>query len=64
MSLKPGSRAYDPSYSPSKPLEQLAAENPSVQFLQDRLAEQREALKENAAKQENLSPSIAARQLP
>lgn len=64
MSLKPGSKAFDPSYSPSKPLTQLASENPGVQFLQDRLAEEHEALKETAAQEGNLSPSIAAHQPP
>jgi hypothetical protein len=43
MSLDPKSRAYDPTYKPTKSLEQLVAENPDNQFLADRLAEQRAA---------------------
>jgi hypothetical protein len=46
MALHPKSRAYDPSYRPSKSLAQLVAENPNVQFLQDRLSEQRVVQKE------------------
>ena len=46
--LRPGSRAYDPTYRPTKTMAQLAAENPDNQFLQDRLAEQQ--AKESAAK--------------
>lgn len=54
------SRAYDPNYTPSKSLSQLVEENPASQFLQDRLAEQHEALKEQQAQSENRSPSTAA----
>lgn len=57
MSLKPGSRAYDPSYTPTKPLERLVQENPQNQFLVDRMAEQHAALKENMAQDTNLSPA-------
>jgi hypothetical protein len=43
MSLDPKSRAYDPTYKPTKSLEQLVKENPKNQFLADRLAEQKAA---------------------
>lgn len=36
------SRAYDPTYRPSKSLAQLVLENPQNQFLTDRLAEQQD----------------------
>jgi predicted Zn-dependent protease len=39
MSLDPKSRDYDPTYKPTKSLEQLVKENPKNQFLADRLAE-------------------------
>ena len=39
----PGSRAYDPTYVPTKSLEQLAAEYPHIQWLRDRLGEMRDA---------------------
>lgn len=40
------SRAYDPTYVPTKTLEQLVAENPKNQYLADRLAEAQAAEKE------------------
>jgi hypothetical protein len=36
MTLDPKSRAYGPTYKPTKSLEQLVAENPGNQFLADR----------------------------
>src|ERR1700679_2652457 len=45
MSLDPKSRAYDPTYKPTKSLGQLVGENPNNQFLADRLAEQQAAQK-------------------
>jgi hypothetical protein len=56
------SRAYDPNYTPSKSLQDLVEQNPSNQFLADRLAEQHEALKEQQAESANRSPSTAAQQ--
>jgi hypothetical protein len=44
MPLDPNSRAYDPTYQPTKTLEQLVAEHPHNQFLADRPAELREAI--------------------
>ncbi len=44
MALHPNSRAYDPSYRPTRSLAQLAAAMPENQFLADRLAEQRDAI--------------------
>ena len=49
MSLDPKSRAYDPTHVPTKGLEQLAAENPTNQFLADRLAEQKAAAERRPA---------------
>lgn len=43
MSLDKNSRAYDPTYKPTKTLEQLVKENPKDGFLADRLAEQKTA---------------------
>ncbi len=44
MPLHPNSRAFDPTYRPSKSLAQLVVENPNNQFLADKLAEQRDAI--------------------
>jgi hypothetical protein len=43
MAIDKKSRAYDPTYKPTKSLEQLVAENPHDAFLADRLAEQKAA---------------------
>ena len=43
MPLDPKSRAFDPTYKPTKSLEQLVKENPKDQFLADRLAERKAA---------------------
>jgi hypothetical protein len=43
MALHHNSRAFDPSYRPTRSLAQLAAAMPANQFLADRLAEQRDA---------------------
>ncbi len=58
--LDPTSRAYDPSYHPPVSLEKLAAANPGDQLLAEHLSQTHAALKEQAAADGNLSPSIAA----
>jgi hypothetical protein len=45
MSLDDNSRAYDPTYKPTKTLEQLVAENPGSQFLRDMLGMRQDAIK-------------------
>lgn len=60
MTLNVNSKAYDPKYTPPKALSQLVEENPANQFLADRLAEQKQALKEQAPQEESLTPSTAA----
>jgi hypothetical protein len=44
MVLHPKSRAYDPSYRPTRSLAQLVTEHPGNQFMADRLAEQVDAI--------------------
>lgn len=48
MALHPKSRAYDPTYRPSKSLAHLVVDKPDSQFLADRLAEQRGAQERTA----------------
>jgi hypothetical protein len=49
MSFDDKSRAYDPTYKPTKTLEQLVAENPGNRFLRDMLGMQQVAIKERGA---------------
>jgi hypothetical protein len=49
MSLDPKSRAFDPTYKPTKSLEQLVQEYPHIQFFRDMLGLQQDAIKEREA---------------
>ena len=55
--LHPLSRAYDPTYQPTKALSNLVEDNPQNQFLQQMLQGQHAALKEQEAEQDNRAAS-------
>jgi hypothetical protein len=60
MALDPNSRAYDPTYVPTKSLEQLVAEHPHVQFFRDMLGMRQDAIAEWETQGEKRWESIGA----